>query len=183
MHQRCLASSFSTMMNMCWTYQYDRYDKASLNGLSYNQKLNLKFLHCLRQTKQQELFKPDAGAGQLEIRHHVPGEGHAGQWSRVHLTRIRQVGCEMLWWLLKVFGFMKPGLICPWHAYCSPLSFRPSGHFLCDIFSFFAATGENWDHMAKKEMIINPKYALTKINQLIHTICAFSKVRDLWSPA
>lgn len=95
--------------------------KASLNGLSYNQKLNLKFLHCLRQTKQQELFKPDAGAGQLEICHHVPGEGHAGQRSLVHLTRIRQVGCEMLWWLLKVFGFMKPGLVCPWYAYCSPL--------------------------------------------------------------
>ncbi len=53
------------------------------------------------------------------------------------------------------------------------------GHL--DIFSvtFFAATGENWDHMAKKEMIINPKYALTKINHLIHTICAFSKVQDL----
>lgn len=50
-----------------------------------------------REAKQQELFELDAGAGQLEIRHHVPGEGHAGQRSRVHFTRIRQVGCKVLW--------------------------------------------------------------------------------------
>lgn len=49
-----------------------------------------------RQNKRQNLFKPDPSAGQLEIRHHAPGEGYVSQRPCFSPARLCEVSGKVL---------------------------------------------------------------------------------------